>query len=184
MSFIDLVKKRKTTFEFSDKDVSEAAINKMLEAGRWAPSCTNAQPWHFIVIRDEKTIEKLMDHVTYGFFHSSPKVMIATVLIQDLCNGPNHVCFRGEDSGVHDTYMSIGIATYNMIMEARELGVDSCLLTPKQAPVKKILKVKDLDAVPLIIGLGYEDKKAFKRTRERRELKEMVSYEHYGGKKK
>ena len=52
--FLELAKKRKTTFEFSNKQVSGKDILKLLEVARWVPSCTNSQPWHFIVIKNEK----------------------------------------------------------------------------------------------------------------------------------
>lgn len=58
MDFLSLAKKRKTTYEFSDKLVNDSDIVKILEAGRWAPSCTNTQPWHFIVVKDKKKIEE------------------------------------------------------------------------------------------------------------------------------
>ena len=180
MDFSKLVKMRKTTFEFSEKDVSDAHIMKMIEAARWAPSCTNSQPWHFIVIKNKKTIDALMDHVNYGFFHGDPRVIVAAILLQKRCAGSGHACFRGKDSAMHDTFASVGIAVEHMALQATELGIGSCILTPEQN-VKKILGVKKEDVVPLVIGLGYEKKGAFKRKRERLDLKDLVSYERFKG---
>jgi nitroreductase len=179
MDFNKLVKERKTTFEFSDKAVSDKDINLILEAGRWSPSCTNTQPWHFIVVKDKERIEKILRTANYGFFHTEPNAIIAVVLITEKCKGPNHSCFRGKDSGVHDSHMSIGMSVYGMSLQAKDLGIDSCIITPEQKEVKKILKVKKEDAVPLFLGLGYENKNTFKRDRTRLELKEITSKETF-----
>lgn len=181
--FLTLLKSRRTMYEYSSKKVKAKDINSILEAARWSPSCANSQPWHFIVVKDMKMIEELMLLANYGDFHTLPPLMIACVLINKKCAGEGFACFRGKDAGVHDNYMSVGMACLNMALEAKELGLDSCILTPKPEEVKKILKVSKQDAVPLVIGIGYPSKDAFEKKRERAPLKEIVSYEKMGGRK-
>ncbi len=182
--FLDLVKRRKTTFEFAPQSVPDAKIKLLLEAARWAPSCTNSQPWHFVVVKNKERIAQLMKTANYGFFHEYPPLIIACVLRNDQCAGPNFACYRDTDSNVHDTFMSVGIAAYNICLEAEDLGISSCLLTPEQEAVKKILKIKKEDHVPLLVGVGYEKKGVFKRSRKRRDLKSMVSSELFKVKSK
>ena len=117
----------------------------------------------------------------YGDFHTDPALIIALVLLRDECSGEGYSCFRGKDSSIYDSYMSIGMASLTMALEAKDLAIDSCILTPSQDIVKKILKVKKEDAVPLLVGFGYQDKKAFQKKRERKELSEITSYESFGG---
>ena len=69
-----------------------------------------------------------------------------------------------------------------MALEARDLGIDSCIVTPDQDVVKKILRVRKEDAVPLLIGFGYQYHKAFQKERVRRKLSETTSFEYFGGK--
>ena len=179
--FLTLVKNRKTTYEFSDKQIDPKDVATILDAARWAPSCTNSQPWNFVVITDEKQIGNLMSTVNYGDFHTDPPLMIAVVLREELCSGEGHACFRGKDSSVHDTYMSCGIAAAIMSLMAENLGINSCILTPDQERSKKFLKIKEGDAVPLIVGFGYQSENAFQKKRERRPIKESVSYEYFEG---
>ena len=153
-----------------------------MEAARWAPSCTNIQPWHFIIVKDGKKITELMMSANYGDFHADPALIIALVLLKKSCSGNGYSCFRGKDSGVHDSYMSMGMAGLNMALEARDLGIDSCIVTPDQDVVKKILRVRKEDAVPLLIGFGYQYHKAFQKERVRRKLSETTSFEYFGGK--
>lgn len=180
--FLDLARSRRTTYEFDHRSVKDPDLRRILEAGRWAPSCNNSQPWHFVVVRDKGSIKRLMMTVNYGDFHTDPSVIVALVLICGV-GGKNHSCWRGKDSGTHDSYISVGMAGLNMALEARELGIDSCLLTPSQETARKLLKVGKADFVPLLVGLGYQCREAFQKRRVRNELSGIISYEFFGGKR-
>jgi len=54
-----IIADRRSIREYSPEPVSEEDLRKILEAGRLAPSGENAQPWRFIVIKDEATRKKL-----------------------------------------------------------------------------------------------------------------------------
>ena len=44
---------------YQDKPVPDATLRRVVEAGRLTGSAKNLQPWHFIVVRDKKTLQKL-----------------------------------------------------------------------------------------------------------------------------
>ncbi|MBU4341978.1 MAG: nitroreductase family protein, partial [Candidatus Altiarchaeota archaeon] len=52
MEILDIIKNRRSVREFLDKEVDDSLIEKILEAGRWAPSGLNNQPWRFVIVRD------------------------------------------------------------------------------------------------------------------------------------
>jgi nitroreductase len=54
MSLIDKVLSRRSIRAYVKKEISTPVLNNILEAGRQAPSASNRQPWHFIVITDEE----------------------------------------------------------------------------------------------------------------------------------
>ena len=54
MSCIEKVLARRSVRKFTDAPVDKKVFNNILEAGRLAPSATNNQPWHFVVVRDNK----------------------------------------------------------------------------------------------------------------------------------
>lgn len=62
---IDLIKKRASIRRFSEASVSQEAIERILEAGRLAPSGGNEQSWKFGVITDRKRIEEIAG-IAYG----------------------------------------------------------------------------------------------------------------------
>lgn len=52
--FLELVKKRRSIRRFKTDPVPDEYIEKIIEAARWAPSGFNLQPWEFIVVKDQK----------------------------------------------------------------------------------------------------------------------------------
>lgn len=57
--FLDLVRRRRSTRKFKSDPLPEGAIEKILEAGRWAMSGANGQPWEFIVVTDPSVKQEL-----------------------------------------------------------------------------------------------------------------------------
>ena len=53
---MELIKKRRSVREFTDQEISDSDIQKILEAGVAAPSAKNQQPWEFIVIKDKSIL--------------------------------------------------------------------------------------------------------------------------------
>jgi len=60
MNFLELAKQRYSSRKYKNEEIEEEKFNYVLEAGRIAPSATNAQPWIFIMVKD-KNREKLRD---------------------------------------------------------------------------------------------------------------------------
>lgn len=50
--FLDLLRKRRSIRRFKSEPIPDEYIVKILEAGRWAMSGANAQPWEFVVVKD------------------------------------------------------------------------------------------------------------------------------------
>jgi nitroreductase len=179
-SFLALAKARKTTYEFSSKGVSSADIKLILEAARWSPSCSNTQPWYFVVVKDKKSISRMMGAASYGAFHYDPPLIIALVLNRDCWENADHRCVKDSKLGMYEAYLCIAMPALSMIFEAQELGIDSAMLTPKQEDISAILKTASTDSVPLMIALGYEKKGAFQKKRVRKNISELAFSEQFG----
>ena len=184
--FFKLVKSRKTTYDFSNKKVEDEDLKKILEAARWAPSCSNLQPWRFVVIKNQNTIKQLVGVRVYCSLHNCtfckshlnkiPTVVVALLL--DLKKwASNEKCIPKEKIGVYEAFMCLAMPASIMLFEALELGVDSYLITPDYKKASEVLKLKKDYMCPLLVGFGYEQKGASQKKKERRELKELVFYE-------
>ena len=58
-ALLEVLKSRRSIRAFSDRQVSNEVIDKVIEAARWAPSGANSQPWEFIVVRDQATKDQM-----------------------------------------------------------------------------------------------------------------------------
>jgi nitroreductase len=58
-----IILERRSVRKYKDKQVPEKLVRRILEAGRFAPSAGNSQPWKFIVVRDREMIEDMEKYV-------------------------------------------------------------------------------------------------------------------------
>ena len=80
MDVYECIRTRRTVREFKPDPVPEAIVQKILQAGRWAPSSSNTQPWHFVVVRARETIAALGRIATQGAFIGPAPLAIAIVM--------------------------------------------------------------------------------------------------------
>lgn len=59
--FLELVKKRRSVRKFKPDPIPDEYVHKILEAGRWAMSGANGQPWEFVVVKDQETKNRLAE---------------------------------------------------------------------------------------------------------------------------
>ncbi|MDZ4246243.1 MAG: nitroreductase family protein [Dehalococcoidia bacterium] len=62
-ALLNLVRQRRSTRKFKTDPVPDEALEKIIEAARWAPSGANSQPWEFIVVKDKQIKDKIVDIV-------------------------------------------------------------------------------------------------------------------------
>lgn len=63
---LTLIKSRRSIRKYSEGDIPLKIIDQILDAGRWAPSGLNNQPWKFFVINDTDTKNNLAAFTAYG----------------------------------------------------------------------------------------------------------------------
>ena len=63
MDLFEAIQGRKSIRRFKQTPVPEGDIKKILDAGRWAPSANNTQPWSFIVIKDKAVLKDMAEAV-------------------------------------------------------------------------------------------------------------------------
>jgi nitroreductase len=179
----ELIRERWSPRAFLPKGVEVGKLLSVLEAGRWAPSSSNEQPWFFLVARAEEPEEfaKMLGCLVEGnqvWAKAAPVLMISVVKKTFDHNGQPNRC------APHD----VGLASENMALEAVEQGLASHGMGGIQ--VEKIREVYGLpENCEAMAGwaLGYAGepemlegalKEREVAPRERKELKEFV----FGGK--
>jgi nitroreductase len=57
--FFDVVRSQRGIRRYAPDEVPDDVVRQIIEAATWAPSGSNRQPWHFIVIRDDGVKRRL-----------------------------------------------------------------------------------------------------------------------------
>ena len=174
--FLKLAKRRKTTYEFEDRKISRNMLLKILEAGRLAPSCGNAQPWHFIVIRNKKKIRECLSTCYTGHLFTEPPVLVAIVMVipkEEILR--QLACAKGGIPNIGEIQKCIGCSAMSMVYAAESLGINSALMSPDPKITKQRLNIPDPFRCEIIVGFGYEKKNAQKRKR-RKPRNRFVNY--------
>ena len=60
--FINMIKSRRSIRSYLPEQIEEEELQAILEAGSWAPSAHNTQPWHFTVIQNEEFINYISNY--------------------------------------------------------------------------------------------------------------------------
>ena len=63
MDLFAAIQGRRSIRRFKQAPVPDEDINKILDAGKFAPSANNTQPWHFLVIRDKAVLSQMAEAV-------------------------------------------------------------------------------------------------------------------------
>ena len=59
MDTFDTIRTMLAVRRYQEKPVPEATLRRVVEAGRLTGSAKNLQPWHFVVVQDRATLQKL-----------------------------------------------------------------------------------------------------------------------------
>jgi nitroreductase len=162
---LEIIKSRRSIRNYRKEKIKEDEIIKILEAGRWAPSASNNQPWRFIVVNDEQLIKKIGDAcriLTINSFVENSKVLVI------IYSEKKH---RWVD-------LDCGMCAQNMMLEAHSLGIGSCFIGAfREKKIKELVNLPDQFNVVGIITFGYKESE--KEPTPRLNLEDLVKYNFY-----
>lgn len=169
MDFEEVIKNRYSCKKYSDKKVEKEKLDKILEAGRLAPTAKNLQEYHIYVIQSEKNLKKV-DEVTPCRYGAST-VLLVTYDKTNVFTYPG----GSRDSGIEDATI---VATH-MMLAAKNQGVESCwinFLDPDITHKKFRLPAKEEVLMMLDLGYPAEDCEINPLHDKRKDLSETVSF--------
>lgn len=165
--FETVIRKRTATRKFKNEKVEIEKINKILEAGRLAPTAKNQQPQKIYVASSDEALEKI-DKVSpcrYG----APAVLI-------VCSDRN-IAWSKEDYSTYE--MDACIVATHMMLEATNIGVDNIWIEMfDKEKLKKEFELEDNIMPICLIPIGYksDDYLGNPLHNERRDLSEFVKF--------
>ena len=176
---LELISRRQSDRKYSDRPVETEKIERIIEAGRLAPSACNAQPWKFIAVNEPGLLKKLSEAASAKLLGMNTFVDQAPFMLVIVRESPNMTSRIGATVKNKDySRIDIGIAAENICLQAEAEGLGSCMLGWfDEKMVKKILGIPGSKRVELIITIGYSLSE--KRQKRRKETDEIVSYNKY-----
>lgn len=173
---LSVIKSRRSVRKYSNKDVSDSLIEKILEAASSAPSAGNRQPWEFIVVKDFETRKAL----TEASFDQ--KWMIQAPIFIVVCvNTRIAAATYGERGDRLYGVQGTAAAIQNMLLAAEALGLSACWVGAFSEPHVSVLAHCPSYARPCaIITLGYGLEKP--KMPLRQPMEEIVHRERFGTK--
>ncbi len=158
---LEAIRTRRTVRAFRPDAIAPDVLEEVLDAGRWAPSGKNTQPWRFVVVTSPEAREELGRLVTQGNMVRSAPVTIAVLLDKN----------AGYDA-TKDA-QGIGACAQNMLLAAHALGLGACWIGRTRDPeVERLIGASESEELMLLLPIGYPSETP--KAGQRRPLEEMV----------
>lgn len=148
MELEKIIKERYSVRKFSDKEIEQEKLDKILDAGRIAPTAANSQPQKIFVIKSEESKEKLKSVCKCTF--NAP---ITLIVCADMRNAWNN---KLED-GYTSAEMDVSIVGTHMMLEAWNLNIGSCWIRAFNSnEVREAFNFPENIKPMFLLSLGYE----------------------------
>jgi nitroreductase len=149
---------------YQDKPIPPQVVQRIVQAAHLSASSMNLQPWHFIVVEDRDTLEKLGGIATYGPYIAQAALAIAVVIeksrfsVSDASRAIQSMVLTAWEAGVGSNWVGF-------------FGIDAA---------KPVLGIPDELDLLAIVPFGYPTQAVGKGRKKRKPLAEVVSRERFG----
>jgi nitroreductase len=203
-----VIQDRRSIREFTDEPVSDKDLDMILEAARQAPSGENAQPWRFIIVKDE-TMRKQMGAIAGGGSGRRFTAEFVTKKMQErfanlqdeakrqaafekltsgqvsafMANAPVNIVVCGKKD-VWDMPYDTSAAIENILLMVTALGLGACWVIAPCIDIRDEERIKALLGIPegykavSILSVGHPTRPH--RPRPRLPINELVFMEKWG----
>lgn len=148
MNVLDAILTRRSIRKYENRPVSQETLEELIKYAMYAPSAVNRQPWHFIVITDQKLLIRITE------FHPHAQMLV---------HAPAAFLVCGDEQMAHTpAYWPVdcSAATENLLLAAHGLGLGAVWLGiyPRE---ERMLAMRNLVELPLhihpfsLISMGY-----------------------------
>lgn len=169
MDVFEAIRARRSIRKYRRQPVEEEKLNRILEAGRLAPSANNRQEWRFVVVQDGDTRQKLSEAACGQTFVADAPVVLACCSVES-----DRMMTCGHPAYAVDVAISID----HMTLAATALGLGTCWIGAfYEDRVRDILNIPASVRVVELLTLGYPAEQPPSRPRKR--LTEVVFRERW-----
>ena len=203
---LEIVLRRRSIRRFKPDPVPDEYIEKIIGVARWAMSGANAQPWEFVVVKNQETLAKIFElykihreqvdvfnntllselrHPVTGTLTAGQRSFRDAPVIIVVCGDPRTLIATSLVGTLVDPErkvfsMNLANATMLIHLAASSLGLGSQWVSTTpiwEGRLKDLLKVPEWFSIPQIVPIGYFDYKPVPPYR--REVGEILHKEVY-----
>ena len=168
MDFKKVIESRYSVRKYEKKTVEKDKLERVLNAGRIAPSARNFQNWKFVVVTNPEMISAIAESCEQKWMSSAP------IIIAIVCTEP-----RIMSCEIPAGPVDCSIAIDHMTLWAVEEGLGTCWIGKfNQGESKKLLDIPQEMEVIELLTLGYPADKP-KAEKPRKALEEVVCWEKF-----
>lgn len=147
MDFLELAKARFSVRKFSDREVEQEKLDKILEAGNVAPTAVNYQPQRIYVLKSEEALAKA-NSVCKCIYGAKTVLLFAYDTNEDWKNP--------KQEGIHSGQQDVSIVATHIMLEAWNLGIASCWVNLfLNDELEKTFDLPENEKSVLLMPIGY-----------------------------
>lgn len=157
------IKERRSTRKFKEEQIKDGELEVIIEAGIYAPSAHNQQPWHFTIIQNKDIISEINEESKKAMKEHSDKwiAKLGNNEKFDIHYNSPTVIVVSEKKDCYSKSVNASAATQNMLLSAESIGVGSCWIgfskfyLAQEDKIKK-LNIPDGYEPQYTVALGYK----------------------------
>jgi nitroreductase len=171
-SAYDVIRSKRDTRAYADREIPEEILRRILQAGRMAGSAKHAQPCRFVALTDPAHKRELAACGDFTTHLNAAPVVVAVVLVPP----------GDQFDPIRATAFDAGRAAQNIMLAAWSEGIASCPVTMHRGDgAARVLGLPEGYSVTWVITLGYPAQAAPQReSRPRLPLSDYVFRERWG----
>ncbi|MEF8847763.1 MAG: nitroreductase family protein [Candidatus Thermoplasmatota archaeon] len=165
MEVEEAIVNRRSIRRFKRKTIDLKTLQKLVNAGRLAPSAANLQPLRFLIVNKKDLCRKIFENIGWaGYLKDwNPSLDEQPAAYIILLNADEENKWESRDAG---------LASSNIVLQAESLGIGSCILCNiDRKKIRDILNIPKNLLVDSVIALGYKDEVCIAD-----EMKDTVKY--------
>lgn len=152
MDIFDVIKDRRSVRRFKSKSVGQDEIQRILEAGKWAPSAGNLQAREVILVTDDRLRQEIAEAALNQSFISEAPILFI------ICANRRKIGRYGKRGKYLYCIQDASIMAQNMILMAQSLGLGSCWVGAfDENALRRALGIPEEILPVAIIPVGYSN---------------------------
>ena|SRR5579862_2860965 len=180
MEISKVVMGRRSVRKYQDRTIPDSEVDCLIDLARHAPSSLNGQPWHFVIVKNDKTKGALVE-IKNRFCPPEKRAYRADFLLQAplivvVCVEKNRSFGREIENGIlAASFVMLG--AYNRGLATVYLSAYASDEPKLSESIRKVLGIPEGFAPISILPLGYPDE--IPPPKELRPLKEIIHFDQF-----